>query len=398
MTHLRKMMLEELQRRHYSEATTRRYIRLIERFAQHFHRSPDRLGPQHIREYQAQLFTLHKLTSGSVTNHLCALRFFYIQTLKRPWSIADTPYPKKRYRLPTILSQEEVAQLIEAAPTPFYRTILMTLYGTETLLEVARNPAHLGAEIGFFSVLHTWNQKLQLHPHVHCVVPAGGLSRDHARWIRSHPRFFLPIAVLRRVFRGKFVAGLKSAFERRQLHLAGELAPLTHPKFFAAWLRPLFRKDWIVYSKPPFGGPDYVLQYLGRYTHRVAISNHRLLALVDGQVTFRWRDSADHNRQKVMTLSRDEFLRRFLLHMLPKGFVRIRHFGFLANRRRAALLPRCFAALHATPPKKESETSTAPTAHPLWRCPKCGGPMAVVERFTAAQLQLRSPPLLATAA
>ena len=130
MTHLRKMMLEELQRRHYSEATTQRYIRLIERFAQHFHRSPDRLGPQHIREYQAQLFTVHKLTPGSVTNHLCALRFLYIQTLKRPWSIADTPYPKKRYRLPTILSQEEVAQLIEAAPTPFYRTILMTLYGT----------------------------------------------------------------------------------------------------------------------------------------------------------------------------------------------------------------------------------------------------------------------------
>src|SRR5277367_5139796 len=169
----------------------------------------------------------------------------------------------------------------------------------ETLLEVARTPRRLGAEIGFFSVLHTWNQKLQLHPHVHCVVPAGGLARDQARWIRSHPRFFLPIAVLRRVFRGKFVAGLKSAFERRQLHLAGELAPLTHPKFFAAWLRPLFRKDWIVYSKPPFGGPDYVLQYLGRYTHRVAISNHRLLALADGQVTFRWRDSADHNRQKV---------------------------------------------------------------------------------------------------
>ena len=130
MTHLRKMMLEELQRRHYSEATTQRYIRFIERFAQHFHCSPDRLGPRHIREYQAQLFTVRKLTPGSVTNHLCALRFLYIQTLKRPWSIADTPYPKKRYRLPTVLSQEEVAQLIDAAPTPFYRTILMTLYGT----------------------------------------------------------------------------------------------------------------------------------------------------------------------------------------------------------------------------------------------------------------------------
>src|SRR5215469_3107445 len=155
------------------------------------------------------------------------------------------------------------------------------------------------------------NQKLQLHPHIHCVVPAGGVSLDHRRWIRSHPRFFLPIAVLRRVFRGKFVAGLKSAFEHGQLHLAGELAPLAHPKFFAAWLRPLFRKDWIVYSKPLFGGPEYVLHYLGRYTHRVAISNHRLVSFDDGQVTFRWRDSAHNNEQKLMTLSLDEFLRRF---------------------------------------------------------------------------------------
>jgi site-specific recombinase XerC len=156
VTHLRKMMLEEVQRRHYSEATTQRYIRLIERVAQHFHRSPDRLGPQHIREYQAQLFTVHKLTPGSVTNHLCALRFFHIQTLKRTWSIADTPYPKKRYRLPTILSQEEVAQLIDAAPTPFYRTILMTLYGTGARRAEShapagqrhRQPAHGGAHSG----------------------------------------------------------------------------------------------------------------------------------------------------------------------------------------------------------------------------------------------------------
>src|SRR6266699_3421954 len=274
---------------------------------------------------------------------------------------------------------------------------LLLRASAETLLEVARNPAHLGAEIGFFSVLHTWNQKLQLHPHVHCVVPAGGLSRDHARWIRSHPRFFLPIAVLRRVFRGKFVAGLKSAFEHRQLPLAGELAPLTHPKFFAAWLRPLFRKDWIVYSKPPFGGPDYVLQYLGRYTHRVAISNHRLVSWAAGQVTFRWRDSADHNQKKLMTLALDEFLRRFLLHLLPKGFVRIRHFGFLANRRRSTLLPLCFAAFGTAPSQTEPETSTQ-ESDPLWLCPTCGGPMKVIERLTAAQIQLRSPPLLVTTA
>jgi hypothetical protein len=275
---------------------------------------------------------------------------------------------------------------------------LLLRASAETLLQVARNPTHLGAEIGFFSVLHTWNQKLQIHPHVHCVVPAGGLSLDHTRWIRSHPRFFLPIPVLRKVFRGKFVAALKLAFQHGQLHLSGDLASLAQPKFFAAWLRPLFRKNWVVYSKPPFGGPEYVLQYLGRYTHRVAISNHRLVSLADGQVTFRWRDSADHNQKKLMTLSLDEFLRRFLLHLLPKGFVRIRHFGFLANRRRSTLLPLCFAALGTAPSQTEPETSTTHESDPLWRCPNCGGPMAVIERLTAAQIQLRSPPLLVTTA
>ena len=200
---------------------------------------------------------------------------------------------------------------------------LLLRASAETLLEVARDPRHLGAEIGFFSVLHTWNQKLGLHPHVHCVVAAGGLSLDHCRWIRSRFRFFLPIQVLRRVFRGKFVAGLRSAFQHGQLYFSDNLSLLAQPKIFAAWLRPLFRKDWVVYSKPPFGGPEYVLQYLGRYTHRVAISNHRLVSSADQKVTFRWRDSADNNEQKLMTLSLDEFLSRFLLHLLPKGFVRI---------------------------------------------------------------------------
>ena len=157
----------------------------------------------------------------------------------------------------------------------------------ETLLEVARDPRHLGAEIGFFSVLHTWSQKLTLHPHVHCVIPAGGLSPDHTHWVKSQNRFFLPLKVLSRVFRGKFVAGLKQAFQNGQLNFHGNLAPLAQPKTFAAWRRLLFRKDWVVYAKRPFGGPQYVLQYLGRYTHRVAISNHRLVSLADGQVTFR---------------------------------------------------------------------------------------------------------------
>ena len=165
------------------------------------------------------------------------------------------------------------------------------------------------------------------------------------RWVQSRDDFFLPNQVLRRVFRGKFVAALRQAFQNGQLDFHGDLKLLAQPKIFAAWLRPLFRKDWVVYSKPPFGGPEYVLQYLGRYTHRVAISNHRLVSFADGQVTFRWRDSAHHNEQKLLSLSLDEFLRRFLLHILPKGFVRIRNFGFLANRRRATLLPLCFQLL-----------------------------------------------------
>jgi hypothetical protein len=276
---------------------------------------------------------------------------------------------------------------------------LLLRASAETLLEVACDPRHLGAEIGFFSVLHTWNQKLGLHPHVHCVIPAGGLSLDHTHWIKSRSRFFLSIKVLRRVFRGKFVAGLKQAFHSGRLSFRGNLAALAQPKTFAAWLRSLFRKDWVVYAKRPFGGPEYVLQYLGRYTHRVAISNHRLVSFAEGKVTFRWRDSAHNNEQKLMTVEQDEFLRRFLLHLLPKGFVRIRHFGFLANRRRATLLPLCFHLLGAAQePPAQQELSSASDSHDLWRCPKCGGPMKVIERLTAAEIQLRSPPLLTSTA
>jgi len=269
----------------------------------------------------------------------------------------------------------------------------------ETLLEVARDSKHLGAEIGFFSVLHTWNQKLQLHPHIHCVIPAGGLSPDRTRWIKPHYAFFLPIKVLSRVFRGKFVAALRRAFREGQLRFHGNLALLAQPKIFAASLRPLFRKDWVVYSKPPFGGPEYVLQYLGRYTHRVVISNHRLVSFANGQVTFRWRDSAHNNEQKLMTLSLDEFLRRFLLHVLPKGFVRIRNFGFLANRRRTTLLPLCFQLLPSTSAPQTSQDSVAPNGEEdLWCCPRCAGLMVVSERLTPAEIQLRSPPLPGTVA
>jgi len=276
------------------------------------------------------------------------------------------------------------------------RLIYNLLFHTSaaTLLEIARDPRHLGAEIGFFSVLHTWDQRLQHHPHVHCVLAAGGLAPDHSRWISSRCSFFLPIKVLSRVFRGKFVAGLKTAFHAGTLQFHGNLVPLREPRAFATWLRLLFRHDWVVYSKPPFGGAEHALRYLGAYTHRVAISNHRLVALTDGNVTFHWRDSAHGNRKRLMTLPVEEFLRRFLLHALPHGFVRIRSFGFLANRQRAMLLPLSLRLLQVA---AEISTSTAlPTAdHPhfLWNCPLCGGTMHVIERLSAAQLLLRSPPL-----
>jgi hypothetical protein len=260
----------------------------------------------------------------------------------------------------------------------------------ETLLEVARDPQHLGAEIGFFSVLHTWSQKLELHPHVHCVVPAGGLSADGRHWIKPRYNFFLPVEVLGRVFRGKFHEALQHAFHDGKLNFHGDLKLLAQPKTFSAWLRTLFRKEWVVYAKRPFGGPEHVLRYLGRYTHRLAISNHRLVSFVDGTVTFRWRDSAHHNEQRLLPLSVDEFLRRFLLHVLPHGFVRIRNFGFLANRKRATTLPLCFQLLDSAPQAQPEVTSAS--SSDAWFCPMCGGPMLVIERLTAAEIQLRSPP------
>ncbi len=262
----------------------------------------------------------------------------------------------------------------------------------QTLLEIARDPKHLGAEIGFFGVLHTWNQKLQHHPHIHCVVPCGGLSPDHTRWIHPRYAFFLPVKGLSRVFRGKFVAALKQAFADGQLGFHGQLQRLANPRLFNAFLRPIFRHDWVVYSKPPFGGSDQVLRYLGSYTHRIAISNHRLVSLQDGKVTFRWRDSAHKNKKRLMTLGVDEFLRRFLLHVLPRGFIRIRHFGFLSGRRRGAMIPLCKQLLASAPASTDSRASTAPDRAPLWICPCCGGPMVIVERLTASQVLLRSPP------
>src|SRR6266436_4413191 len=620
------MMLEELQRRNYSEITTRKYLKVVSDFAKHFGKSPDKLGPNELRSYQAYLLKERKLTPGTAVNCVTSFRFLIIMTLRRHQFREILPYPKDRRRLPTVLSPKEVSQLINAAGTLFRRTLLITLYGTgmrraelahlkvsdidsqrmiirvvagkggkdrdlplspalletlreywrwrkpktylfpsrdprrgpeqsisdksvwlacqeaarhaglskritphtlrhswathlleagtdlrtiqvlrgqgdrfldryrssfdfqqlkafraiqrcrtaalgghrdaclrcghqaisynscrnrhcpkcqtqarqrwlaaherellatsyfhvvftvphelnvlaldnarlfydllftasaQTLLEIAADPKHLGAKIGVISILHTWGQNLLLHPHIHCAIPAGGISLDHRRWIRPRYPFFLPVKILSRVFRGKFLAGLKRLYRSKKLYCAGPATVLADSKQFSKLIHRLYRHDWVVYAKPAFGGPLQVLRYLGRYTHRVAISNHRLLAFEQERVTFRWKNYAHGGKQGQMALVATEFLRRFFLHVLPKGFVRIRHFGFLVNRSRASRLA-LVQQLLASNPSAPAETGTCQMpseSSTLWHCPRCGAAMIVIQRFTAAELAICS--------
>lgn len=257
----------------------------------------------------------------------------------------------------------------------------------ETLMEIAADRRRLGARIGFLALLHTWSQQLSHHPHLHCLVPAGGLALDNSRWISCRPRFLLPVPVLRRLFRGKMLAFLKQAYTNQQLRFPGALAPLAHPARFHALLSRLRRKEWVVYAKPPFGGPQHVLKYLARYIHRVAIANGRLLSLRNGQVRFRWRDSRDKNRIKVMSLDAVEFLRRFLLHVLPSGFVKIRHFGLLANRNRRRALALCRQHLKAMVSDHSDVLTEQQRAALNRRCPCCKcGTLHIVMRLSTTQL------------
>jgi hypothetical protein len=258
----------------------------------------------------------------------------------------------------------------------------------ETLSTIAADPRHLGAEIGFVAVLHTWGQSLQHHPHVHCLVPGGGLALSGECWISCQRGYFLTVRVLSRLFRRLFPEKLQAAFAAGELRFCGALAQLVEPPTFAQCLARLRRVEWVVYSKRPFAGPAAVLAYLGRYTHRVAIANSRLVAPTGDQVSFRWRDYRHHNKIKVMTLAADEFIRRLLLHALPDGFHRIRHYGFLANRGRADKLALCrslFAATNADPPAggDKGHPRLADRARDL--CPDCGGQMEPIASFPRSQ-------------
>ena len=271
---------------------------------------------------------------------------------------------------------------------------------SQTLLTIAADPEHLGAKIGFMAILHTWGQTLMFHPHIHCVVPGGGLSADGKAWVSCRDGFFLPVRVLSRLFRGLFLSFLKKAREDGNLKFLGKCSCYSDPDRFNRLMNLCYRTEWVVYSKPPFGSPAQVLDYLGRYTHRVAITNHRLLEITDDMVSFRWRDYSQGNRERVMTLHAHEFIRRFLLHILPPGFVKIRYYGFLANRQRARNLKLCRELLQVVSPENVNHECTLDWKHyyekvtglPVGLCPSCQrGHMATV-RFLAAFYSGRSPP------
>ena len=303
----------------------------------------------------------------------------------RQAELLDTQYFHVVFTLP-----EEIAAIAYQNKKVVYDILFRAT--SETLRTIAADPKHLGAEIGFFAVLHTWGQNLMFHPHLHCVVPGGGLSPDGSRWIPCRQGFFLPVRVLSRLFRRLFLEWMEQAFENGQLKFFSSPQELDDRKAFLRYLAPLRKKKWVVYAKKPFAGPQQVLDYVGRYTHRVAISNNRILNIEDDQVTFRYKDYRHGSQQKTMSLSAHEFIRRFLLHVLPEGFHRIRYYGFLGNRYRIEKLEQCRHLLGMVPPQPDSPTEVAEldyrdryqalTGSSLWECPACHrGRMIAIGEF-----------------
>ena len=311
----------------------------------------------------------------------CLARAQWIQD--RQSELLNVPYFHVVFTVP-----EQIAAIAYQNKEVVYGILFQAT--AETLKIIAADPQHLGAEIGFFAVLHTWGQNLQVHPHLHCVCPGGGLSPDGQRWVSCRPDFFLPVRVLGHLFRRLFLESLQKAFDSGKLQFFAALESLRQPEAFAELVAGMKACEWVVYAKRPFAGPQQVLDYVGRYTHRVAISNNRLLDMENGQVRFQWKDYRDDGKIKTMTLSADEFIRRFLLHVLPNGFQRIRYYGLLGNRYRKEKLGQCRRLLGMSPPSEQTNPSPAEkdyrdryeelTGKSLHQCPQCQqGRMLVVE-------------------
>jgi hypothetical protein len=320
----------------------------------------------------------------------CLARAEWIQN--RQSELLDCEYFHVVFTVP-----EEIAAIAYQNKKAVYGILFQS--AAKTLRTIAADPKHLGAEIGFFAVLHTWGQNMLHHPHLHFVVAGGGISPEGNRWISCRSGFFLSVRVLSRLFRRLFLKSLQKTFESGKLDFFSSLEKLRDSKAFLRYLKPVRRKEWVVYAKPPFAGPQQVLDYVGRYTHRVAISNNRILDMEDGHVRFRWKDYQDHDRQKTMSLTADEFIRRFLLHALPDGFQRIRYYGFLSNRYRKQKLEVCRQLLGMSEEIPVCEASMdyrdlyeKLTGSSLWECPVCHeGRMRVIGVLEKANKH--SPPI-----
>ena len=313
----------------------------------------------------------------------------YLWLEKQHDLLLPVPYFHVVYTLPA-----PIADLAYTNKAVIYRLLFQV--AAETLQTIAADPRHLGARIGLTLVLHTWGSALTHHPHVHGIVPGGGLSPDGQRWVACKPGFFLPVRVLSRLFRRRFLEALEQAHRSGQLQFFGEHAALADASTFADWLAPLRQGEWVVYAKRPFAGPEAVLAYLARYTHRVAIANSRLVALDEQDVTFKWKDyrAKGRTKYKTMTLSTGEFMRRFLLHVLPIGFHRIRHYGLIANAGRRDNLAKVRHLLNVSSEVDDAVSIDAVKAEPMqptYVCPDCGAPMLIIDTFMRGQ-QPRAPP------
>jgi hypothetical protein len=361
---LRQRMLDDMAMRTMRSRTQHDYVRHVRAFAGFLGRSPDTATAEDVRRFQLHQRE-HGVGESTINGSVSALRFLFDVTLERPDLSRRLVLAHCPRKLPDVLSVDEVAKLLEAAPG-------------------------IGARIGITAVLHTWGSAMTHHPHIHMIVPGGGLSPDGNRWVSSRPAFLLPVRVLGKLFRRLFLARLMALHEAGRLAFFGSIAHLAGWPAFLRHLALVRKKRWVVYAKPPFAGPEAVLAYLSRYTHRVAISNSRLIGFDESGVTLRYKDyrRAGADRQQVMTLAGDEFIRRFLLHVLPKGFHRIRHYGLLASSARKASLARARQLLGVAPPPDDAPENLRDVRPP---CPCCGGQMVVIETFERWR-QPRAPP------
>lgn len=339
-----KKMKEDMKMRGFSHWTEESYLGKTKDIIKYFRKPLEEVTIEELRNVLLKyLREERKLSERSVNYYNSVIRFIYEVTLDKLINKKQLPMYRKRRKMKDVLTKEELSTFFNACENYMYKTIFMMIYGSglrvseaETLQELAEDKKYLGGEIGFFSILHTWGQNLMYHPHIHCVVTGGGLT-ELGKWVEKEEDFFIPVKVMSRKFRGKFLSYMKET----KLDFYGKNKELENPAIYNELIQSMYNKEWVVYCKEPFKNAESVIKYLGRYTHRVAISNERIIKIEDNKVTFKWRDYKDNNKMKEMTVTIEEFIRRFLIHILPPRFMKIRYYGILGNKSKKKKLLKC---------------------------------------------------------